>query len=137
MGEPLSKPRRLGEPRKPSGEEGSGTVLYAGLIAFLATMGILFATVAGFLVAKQQAQSVADMAALAGADLSSVAVFGGAPGQACSMAQQVTNENTFAMSSCTVSGPDTYVVVSRTYKIGPLTLNVAARARAGPAKTQG
>lgn len=119
--------------RRGEGEEGSGTVLYAGLIGFIATIGVLFAVVAGFLVAKQQAQSVADMAALAGADLSSVSVFGGGTSQACTMAREVVSENSFTATSCSVKGPDTYVVVGRDYRLGPLSLTVKARARAGPA----
>lgn len=114
-------------------EEGSGTILYAGVIAVLAALGILLAAVAGFLVAKQQAQGAADMAALAGADLSSVAVFGGQASEACSAVGEVAEQNGLDLVSCAVRGADIYVVVGRPHKIGPLKFTVEARARAGPA----
>lgn len=114
-------------------EEGSGTVLHAGLLAFLATLGILLVSISGFLVAKQKAQSVADMAALAGADLSSVEVFSAGRGSgACGMAARVVEANAFSLRSCRVAGADTFVVASKDFRVGPFTMAVTGRARAGP-----
>lgn len=115
------------------GEEGSGTVLHAGLLAFLATLGILLVSVSGLLVAKQKVQSVADMAALAGADLSSVGVFSsGGDSGACAMAAQVVEANTSSLSSCWVAGTDTFVVASKDFRVGPFAVEIKGRARAGP-----
>ena len=115
------------------GEEGYGTALHAGFLAFLATLGILLVSVSGLLVAKQKVQSVADMAALAGADLSSVEVFSAGHGSgACGMAAQVVEANAFSLRSCRVAGADTFVVASKDFRVGPFTMAVTGRARAGP-----
>ena len=115
------------------GEEGSGTALHAGFLAFLATLGILLVGVSGLLVAKQKVQSVADMAALAGADLSSVGVFSsGGDSGACAMAAQVVEVNASSLSSCWVAGADTFVVASKDFRVGPFAVEVKGRARAGP-----
>mgnify|MGYP002738905988 CR=1 FL=1 len=113
-------------------EAGSATVLYAGLTAFLLVFGVSLVGITGLLVAKQQVQSVADMAALAGGDLSSVSAFGGQDAGACAMAGQVVEANGFLLSSCVVQGSDTYVIVHKDVTAGPFSLLVEGRARAGP-----
>lgn len=115
-------------------EEGSATIWYVGL-----TVGVL--VVGGFLLVlvavwsgKAGAQAGADMAALAGADLSSVAVFEGAraPVLACTQAENVAAKNQVSLQECWVEGGDTFVVVVRKVHILGWDLSVAARARAGP-----
>ena len=110
-------------------EQGSATVLFAELAALLVVVGLVLAGFAAVLTARQQAQGVADMAALAGADRSSVAAYvvGGAAGDACDLAGQVADANGFELSTCEVRGSDTFVEVSK--RVGVL---ITARARAGP-----
>ena len=114
---------------KAAGEQGSATVLFAQLATLLMVVGLALAGFAAALTARQQAQGVADMAALAGADRSSVAVYAadGVAGDACGLAAQVADANGFELSLCEVRGPDTFVEVSK--RVGVL---VTARARAGP-----
>lgn len=116
-------------------EKGSATVLFAGIIAALVVLGVTLLTLVGVLSAKTRAQAVADMGALAGADLSLVAVFeeGGAPASACAQARTVVERNSGVLDQCVVLGGDTYVHAAVPLRIGGMSFHVRARARAGPA----
>ena len=118
-------------------EEGSSTVLFAQLAALLVVVAALLAVLGSVLAAQQKAQGVADMAALAGADRSSVAVYAvdGDVHGPCVAAGEVAEANGFSLSSCQVQGTDTFVEVSRRLGVFPGGLGgltVQAKARAGP-----
>lgn len=115
-------------------EEGSATIWYVGLIMGVMVVGGLLLVLVAVWSGKAGAQAGADMAALAGADLSSVAVFEGAqsPSLPCTQAESVAVENQVSLQECWIEGGDTFVVVVRKVRILGWSLNVAARARAGP-----
>lgn len=116
-------------------EEGSMTIWFAGVIAFLVGLSLFLVFVGAIWSARAHAQAVADMAALAGADLSSVAVFepqGGSP-LACQQATRVAEENGVLVQECRYEQADTLVTVTRPLAFGPWSVHITARARAGPA----
>ncbi len=117
----------------PDREDGSATVWFAGVASGLVILGVLLLTIVSIMSGKAHAQAVADMAALAGADLSSVAVFEAADsGLACAQVQEVAQRNAVKVKECRVDGGDTLVVVQRDVSLGWLSVVVHARARAGP-----
>lgn len=115
-------------------EQGSATVWYVGAIAGLVVVGVLLVTLVAVWSAKAAAQAGADMAALGGADLSSVAVFevGGSASLPCAQAGSVAEVNAVVLSDCWTEGGDTLVIVSKEVSIGPWGFQVSAKARAGP-----
>lgn len=125
----------MGAEEEGSEEEGSATIWYVGLIAGVLVVGGLLVVLVAIWSGKAGAQAGADMAALGGADLSSVAVFEGAssPSLACTQAGNVAEKNQVSLQECWVEGGDTFVVVVRQVRILGWSLDVAARARAGPA----
>jgi secretion/DNA translocation related TadE-like protein len=118
------------QPDRAPGQEGSATVLVIGicLAAFvlLAALGGL----GGAAVARHRAQSAADLAALAAADV----LVGGSGGSPCAAAGRVVAANGGDLGSCEVSGQVVEVTVLGRPP-GPIArLGLArARARAGPA----
>lgn len=117
-----------------SSESGSMTVWFAGVVASLV---VLTALLIGMLVVwavKTHVQAVADMSALAGADLSSVAMFEVAPNSraACEQATMVAASSQVEMRECWVDGGDVKVVVTRPIRVFAWDVAVSARARAGP-----
>ena len=102
-------------------EEGSMTIWFAGFTVALVS-------------ARTHAQAVADMTALAAADISSVAVFEAAPVRSlpCAQAEEVAKRNGAVLTECLVEGSDTRVVIERDVSLLVFTTAVSARARAGP-----
>lgn len=80
-------------------ERGAGTVFVLALVAVVLTVAMAVAACAGLLVAHRQAQSAADLAALAGA------VAAGRGGDACAAAGEVAALNAARLASCEVDGP--------------------------------
>lgn len=120
-------------PRKgPTAEEGSGTVL---VVAVLVVAVVLagFVAGAGSLRARQvEVQAVADLAALAAADVSASATWSDVGSRPCDRALQVARANGMEVGTCEVLGADTRLRVSRHVLIGGLAFTVGAGARAGP-----
>ena len=116
------------------GEEGSMTIWFAAFSAALVVIALLISSVTAVWSAKTHVQAVADMAALAGADISSVAVFEAAPTRSlpCAQAEEVAKRNGAVLSECWVTDADTRVVVQRPVSLFVFTTAVSARARAGP-----
>ena len=116
------------------GEEGSMTIWFAGFSAALVVVALLISSVTAVWSAKTHVQAVADMAALAGADISSVAVFEAAPTRSlpCAQAEEVAKRNGAVLSECWVTDADTRVVVQKPVSLFVFTTAVSARARAGP-----
>ncbi len=109
-------------------------MLFAQLAALLVVVAALLAGFGAVLSARQQAQGVADMAALAGADKSSVAVYAvdGDGDGPCRAASEVAQANGFFLGFCEVRGSDTFVEVSRGLGVFLGAFTVSAKARAGP-----
>lgn len=113
-------------------DRGSGTVLVlAGalvLLMLLATVVLLGAAATGGV----RAARAADLAALAGADV----VRGLAPGDPCTVAEQVVRRNGAELTACRVVGADgTEVLVAVRRAVGGAAgemLEATATARAGP-----
>ena len=109
-----------------AGEVGSATVLaLAGVVACLTIAGMWLATGRAAL-ARQRAETAADLAALAGAQ--SLVAGTAAP---CAAAEAAAAANAGRLLSCSIAGHDVRVVVS-------VSAPVAARAmaRAGPQEPQ-
>lgn len=118
-----------------AGERGSGTVLVlAGVLSLLVLLGtvlLLSATAVGAV----QAARAADLAALAGADVAR----GLAPGDPCTVAEEVAGRNGADLVSCRVTGADDSEVVVEVGRpvLGPRPgglegLQATGTSRAGP-----
>ncbi len=110
-----------------SDDRGVATV-YAclGCVVLIVVTGLAVQLAAG-VVARQRAETAADLAALAGA----AKVLQG-PDIACAVAVAVASANEAAVQSCSVTGPDVLVTVTVQVRAGALTGSAAGRARAGP-----
>lgn len=118
----------------PTVEDGSGTIWFAGVAAGMTFIALLLIAVGGAWSAKTHLQAVADMAALAGADLSSVSVFEPVPDgtRACQQAAAVADANDVSLRECWTSEGDTFVIIQESVGIVGWRLEINARARAGP-----
>lgn len=106
---------------------GAVTPLAVAGIVLCAIVALLAAAVGGVLVARRQAQSAADLAALAGA----TAVQHGRDG--CAAAVLSAGLNTATLTGCLVEGQVVTVRVSRaTPRMWGRELTVQAEGRAGP-----
>jgi secretion/DNA translocation related TadE-like protein len=113
----------------PAGDDrGVATVWAAGALAVVLSVAVLGLHLGGAMVARHQAESAADLAALAGA----VTVVAGER-HACAQAQRVADRMRVRLVSCRARGWDVLVeVAARTG--GRLQFGEATgRARAGPA----
>ena len=111
----------------PGQERGAATLLAVSFLGVLVLVGSALAVVGGMVVAHREAQSAADLAALAGA---SAVTDGEEP---CPAAARLAADNDARLQECTVDGPEVTVEVT---VAGPRWLgqthDLAARARAGP-----
>lgn len=110
-------------------DRGSATVWSVGALVVVLVVALAGITLGGVLVARHQAESAADLAALAGAGR---AIAGQRP--ACERARRVTDRMQVRLESCRVTAWDVLVEVSarpggRLGRFGA----AEARARAGPA----
>lgn len=122
-----------GEQAGRGAEQGSATIWFAGFIAALMLMGLLFTAGLGVWAEKARLQAVANMASLAGADQSALNVFGGPPtAGACELAAAVVQANQAEVHACSVQGADTLITVKVDRNFGFLRVPIQARARAGP-----
>lgn len=113
-------------------ERGSGTVALLGVVLALLALAAASAVGGVLFAARTQAQTVADLAALAGAGRSVVGLWQDPGAAPCDLAAQVARANATQVKSCFVRGADTYVIALRRVDVGPLHVAVPARARAGP-----
>ena len=109
------------------GENGAATVVALAMLGVLVLVGAALGVVVAIVHAHRQAQSAADLAALAAA---SVLRRGG---DACATAARMARANRARLDVCEVSGREVVVEVTVT---GPhwlgQTEDLRARARAGP-----
>lgn len=112
----------------PESDRGAATVWAAGAIAGLMSLTVFGLYLGGALVARHQAESAADLAALAGAG----SVVAGEQ-YACARARRVTDRMGVRLASCRARGWDVLVeVVARPGgRLGGLG-DATSRARAGP-----
>ncbi|WP_293771911.1 Rv3654c family TadE-like protein [uncultured Corynebacterium sp.] len=99
-------------------DEGSASVVAAGVIAAVASLVLVVAAAGAFVVARHAAQVAADMAAVAGA----FAHYRGEDG--CAVARDIARANGAALEACAVTGGDVSVTASVRTR--------AASAKAGP-----
>jgi secretion/DNA translocation related TadE-like protein len=108
-------------------ERGAATVLAVSFLGVLLLVGSALAVVGAMVVAHRNAQSAADLAALAGAG----AIADG--GDPCPAAARLAAHNDARLQECTVTALEVTVEVTVT---GPRWLgqphDLTARARAGP-----
>lgn len=110
----------------PRGDRGSASVWLLGVGLALLAAGLAGATTGAAHVARHQAQSAADLAALAGAGR---AVEG--PEAACARAAEIVRANHARLTGCRLDGLDVTVTVEVT-PASVVTGVATASARAGP-----
>lgn len=110
-------------------DRGVATVWAAGAVTALIAVAIMVVYLGGVQVARQHAESAADLAALAGAARATAGEV-----DACAQARRVTERMRVDLSGCRLDGAQMRVEV-RSPLTGPLARfgAVTARARAGPA----
>lgn len=116
-------------------ERGSGTVLGLAAIGVIVTTLIAFVMVGSAVLARQQAQSAADLGAVAGAQELKA---GASTDAACSRAKEFVEVNGASVDACTVSGstspevgPTMRLRVSRGVAVGPPSWVARVTANAG------
>lgn len=114
--------------KKRGSDEGSGTIMVVGVLAVLSVLACSALVYIALLVAGNRTQNIADLSALAGADVSATAQWESVEEQACRVANEVAQENGAMLSSCHCESVDTVVTVRVSSGWG---WNVFRSARAG------
>ena len=114
--------------KKKGSDEGSGTVMVVGVLAVLCVLACSALAYIALLVAGNRAQNIADLSALAGADVSATAQWESVEEKACRAANEVAQENGAMLSACHCESVDTIVTVRVSSGWG---WNVFRSARAG------
>ena len=109
-------------------DEGSGTMMVVGVLAALAVLACSALAYIAILAAGNRAQNIADLSALAGADVSATAQWESVEEKACRAANEVAQENGAMLSACHCESVDTIVTVRVSSGWG---WNVFRSARAG------
>lgn len=108
------------------GDEGSGSVLVVGLTALLLALTVLVLALGAAVAARHRAETAADLAALAGADV----VLGRAAGDACTRAREVVVANGARFAGCAVQADATVLVAAVVPLPGAFAAVGEARAQA-------
>ncbi len=114
------------------GDEGSGTVLVAGICALAVGCALVVSASSALTAGRARLDAVADLAALAGADVSATAVWEDVGGRPCAAVREVAERNDVDLESCEVVGADTRVVLADRVAVLGIPAPVRAQARAGP-----
>ena len=114
--------------KKMGSDEGSGTVMVVGVLAALAVLACSALAYIAILAAGNRAQNIADLSALAGADVSATAQWESVEEKSCRAANEVAQENGAMLSACHCESVDTIVTVRVSSAWG---WNVFRSARAG------
>ena len=114
--------------KKMGSDEGSGTVMVVGVLAAIALLACSALAYIALLAAGNRAQNIADLSALAGADVSATAQWESVEEKACRAANEVAQENGAMLSACHCESVDTIVTVRVSSGWG---WNVFRSARAG------
>ena len=114
--------------RRTARDRGAATLLAVAFLGVLLLLGAALGVVGAMVVAHRQAQSAADLAALAGADA------GATGADPCAVAAELAADNGARLARCSVADREVTVEVTVS---GPRWLgqphDLTARARAGPA----
>lgn len=116
----------------PRSEEGSGTILVAGICALALGCALVLGVSSALSAGRARLDAVADLAALAGADVSATAIWEEVGERPCARAREVARRNGVALESCEVIGADARVVLVDRIAVLGIPVTVKARARAGP-----
>ena len=95
-------------------------------------LAVILGGVGSALRERVHLQAVADLAALAGAEQSATAAWEDVGERPCAAASVVARANGVDIQSCEVRDSDCLVVLTQPVRIGGISTNVSARARAGP-----
>lgn len=113
------------------------TVVTAAMMTIVAVLAMACADLAHVLVARADAQSAADAAALAG--VQELAVPSGSGSSACAIASEYATRNAASLETCETSSASAEVLVEVTVEVGPTLLfgdgrfaHARARAVFGP-----
>lgn len=116
----------------PAGERGSGSVLVLGLVAAVVVGVLLLAVLGGAVAARHRAQTAADLAALAAAEVS----LGRRSGEPCTAARAVAVANGGRLVRCEAHEDGSVLVTVTVAPAGPVarlgTAKASARAGAQP-----
>ncbi|WP_432521744.1 Rv3654c family TadE-like protein [Kineococcus sp. SYSU DK006] len=112
-------------------DRGSGSVLVLAVCAALLGVGLGVLGLSSAVLARHRAESAADLAALAGADV----LAGRASGAPCERAAAVLLAHGARVVGCAVGGDGSVAVSAAVLPVGPLAAlgEAVARARAGQA----
>lgn len=110
----------------PRDQVGAATILAVAVMGVLVSVTLAVGGVVAAVAAHRQAQSAADLAALAGAG----AVRDSR--DACQQARAIARSNGAALRRCQVDGWDVAVVVSTSVRLPGGAMDLPARGRAGP-----
>ncbi len=113
-------------------EEGSGTILTVGVCAAAVFFALVIGAYGAEASTRARLDAIADLAALAGADVSATAQWEDVGARPCEEAGAVVAKNGAVLDSCEILGTHTRVIVSSTVKLMGVSVPVRARARAGP-----
>ncbi|MUH59470.1 Rv3654c family TadE-like protein [Bifidobacterium canis] len=116
-----------GRDHERQGDEGSATVSAVALIAVVAMLMCMIAAVTCIAIAKAQARTAADLAALAAAE----AYWNGTHADPCPVGAHTAQSNKASMASCAVVGTDVVIEAIVESQV-PFVGAVQAQARAGP-----
>lgn len=118
-----------GRDHERQGDEGSATVSAVALIAVVAMLMCMIAAVTciAIAIAKAQARTAADLAALAAAE----AYWNGTHADPCPVGAHTAQSNKASMASCAVVGTDVVIEAIVESQV-PFVGAVQAQARAGP-----
>ena len=129
MAEPASAVTSAGNGgRNEQSDSGVSTVFACLAVGLFLAVTVLGLRLGGAMLARQQAESAADLGALAGA----ADILQGA-GVACATAREVVEANRASITSCAADGLDLLVEVQ--VPVPAWGGNAAGRARAGPVTT--
>lgn len=126
--------------RKTETETGSATVFWVVLLAGLVALTAAIAFAINVSTVRTKTQATADLAALAAANRTLEVAWDAADSvtaetteRACAAANQVVEaqSHSAAISECWTDGADVYVKVASQANVGPFTVTVNAKARAG------
>ena len=113
------------------GEEGSGTVAAIAVVLVAAALAAVVLIWGAAMTQRTRVQAVADLAALAGADISATAQWEDVGSRPCRAAAQVAAENDVELDDCRIDGVDALVTLSEHVTIAGFSFEIRARARAG------
>lgn len=120
-------------------ENGSITMFWAIVLGGIVLSALVVAFLLSVSATKAKAQAAADLAALAGANRTLDAtwqvtdtVASDLQSRACAAASQVANAQNASLNDCWVNGADVYVKIQDTAQVGPFSVPITAKARAGP-----